>query len=592
MRTHSDAVMSYLDDVDERQIRVKISYGNGDEITSVQSLDYDCSFGNSLTIGNTVSASVKVTCVKPAFDISEREFTLYFGVNPGTGEEWTKIGVFRTLKNSIETRMGFTTFTAYDRMYTNTNKEFTSPTLPCNLSYILMAACTQSGITNVPALTSNPEIKDDVFGGYTIRDVFGYIAGHEGKNAYVDCDGRLTFKWFTSCNYTADNTKANVPYADDKNTTVNILVCSTGDANIQSGTGIAETELLSFNNPVMTEERLEEIKDSIKGFTFRRADVDIPIGNYLIESGDIIKVQYKKTAFNFEYTVPAMSVSYHYDGGLSCKISSHGLPDGVMKSISARKFKDHTRFNGLQKEIIHATEQITGASGGYVRINFGDDGKTAEILILDQPNAEDAVNVWRWNQNGLGHSHSGYNGPFDDVALTSDGHIVAERIAGNQISGVRIETISDKSYLHMDRAHLTYYTMPDGQEKPDTSKDKKLAGLYAFNLEDDGVHRDGLMISCLREDWIALGVDEDGFSNPKFIFRPYKEAHAGDSRNMIDIYGNVWIEGDINVTGYNSDGTRGGTWQLAGGINALNKRVDDLEKLVGGMFQIIQDNQT
>ncbi|MCQ2463982.1 MAG: hypothetical protein MJ095_00205 [Oscillospiraceae bacterium] len=597
MRTHSAAVMSYLDS-DSRQIKVKLSYPGGDEITSVQSLDYDCDFGNSLAIGNSVSALIKVTCEKPAFDISEREFTLYFGVNPGSGDVWTKIGVFRTIYSSVETRMGFTTFTAYDRMYINTNKEFKAPDAPYTLNGILAAIRTQSGL-DVPAITSDVQIPQDVFDGYSIRDVIGYVAGYQGKNAYVDCDGKLIFKWFTSCNYTADGRKANVPYADDRDTTINILVCSTGDANIQSGTGKADTELLSFNNPVMTEERLEEIKEAIKGFTYRRADVDIPIGNYLIESGDIIKAEYKNEAFNFEYTVPAMSVSYHYDGGLSCKISSYDVPDGVMKSISARKFKDHTKFNGLQKEIIHATETITGATGGYVRINFGDDGKTAEIMILDKPNAEDAENVWRWNQNGLGHSSHGYNGPFDDVAITYDGHIVADRIAGNQISGVRIETISDKSYLHMDRAHLTYYTMPDGQEHPDTSKDKKLAGLYAFNLEDDGVHRDGLMISCLREDWIALGVDEDGFSNPKFIFRPYKEAHAGDSRNMIDIYGNVWIEGDINVTGYNSDGTRGGTWQLAGGINNCNKeikilqdRVETLEKLVGGMFQIIQDPQT
>ena len=561
MRQHTDAIVNYLNS-DSRQIKVKLSYPGGDEITSVQSLDYDCDFGNSLAIGNSVSASVKVTCEKPAFDISEREFTLYFGVTPpGSDEAWTKIGVFRTIYSSVETRMGFTTFTAYDRMYINTNKEFTAPTAPYSLNDVLAKIREQSGI-EVPEIASDVQITEDLFGGYTIRDVIGYVASYQGKNAYVDCDGKLVFKWFASCNYTADDKKANVPYADDKDTTINILVCSTGDANIQSGTGKTDTELLSFNNPVMTESRLEEIKDTIKGFTYRRADVDIPIGNYLVEPGDIIKVEYKNEAFNFEYTVPAMSVSYHYDGGLSSKISSYGVPDGVMKSISARKFKDHTRFNSLQKEIIHATETITGATGGYVRINFGDDGKTAEILIMDDPDIEKARNVWRFNQNGLGHSDEGYNGSYG-LALTKEGYIVAEKISGDQISGVRIETISDKSYLHMDKAHLMYYTMNEGQETPDPEKDKKIGGMYAMY---EGNH-DGVMLSCLRDCWIGFGIDENGGSSEMFKFKPY-------DYHKFWFGGNIAINGDVQI-----DGTlliRDGSGELSN----VNDRLTALEQAV------------
>ncbi len=572
MRQHTDAIVNYLNS-DSRQIKVKLSYPGGDEITSVQSLDYDCDFGNSLAIGNSVSASVKVTCEKPAFDISEREFTLYFGVTPpGSVEVWTKIGVFRTIYSSVETRMGFTTFTAYDRMYINTNKEFKAPDAPYTLSDILTAVRSQSGL-DVPAITSDVRISEDVFDGYSIRDVIGYVAGYQGKNAYVDCDGKLVFKWFASCNYTADDKKANVPYADDRDTTINILVCSTGDANIQSGTGKTDTELLSFNNPVMTESRLEEIKDTIKGFTYRRADVDIPIGNYLVEPGDIIKVEYKNEAFNFEYTVPAMSVSYHYDGGLSSKISSYGVPDGVMKSISARKFKDHTKFTGLQKEIKHVTETITGATGGYLRINFGDDGKTAELLIMDQPNAEDAVNVWRFNKNGLGHSHNGYNGPFDDVALTADGHIIADRIAGNQISGVAIQTISENSYLLMDKAHLMYYAHGEGDRIGD-----KIAGLYAMYVDD----HDGLMISCLPNAWIGFGVDENNSSTPKFMFKPY-------DWHKFWFGGNVAINGNLQVSdgavlikdGVYPDGTDSFI-NVAAAIQNLHQRVSAIENALSG----------
>lgn len=573
MRTHTNSLMNYLNG-DLRQIKCKLVYPDGDTITSVQSIDGECNFGNSISIGNTVSSSVRVICKTPSFGISEREFTLYFGVNSDTDEEWTKMGVFKTIPNSTENRMGFTTFTAYDRMYVNTNKEYKSTcTFPCSLSDILDDVCGQCGLT-VPAITANPQIQEDVLSGYTIRDVIGYIAGYQGKNAYVDCDGKLVFRWFTSCEYTADGKNANVPFADEKDTTINILVCSTGDDNIMSGSGNAETELLSFNNPLMTSERLEEIKDEIKGFRFRRLDADIPVGNYLIESGDIIKVKYDEPNIQkFEYTVPAMTVSYHYDGGFSCKISSHGVPDGVMKSISARKFTDHTKFNGIQKEISHVTEQITGASGGYVRINFGDDGKTAEILILDQPNAEDAVNVWRFNKNGLGHSHNGYNGPFDDIALTADGHIIADRIAGNQISGVAIQTISDNSYLLMDKAHLMYYAHGEGDRIGD-----KISGLYAMYIDD----HDGLMISCLPNAWIGFGVDENNSSTPKFMFKPY-------DWHKFWFGGNVAINGNLQVSdgavlikdGVYPDGTDSFI-DVAAAIQNLHQRVSALEKALSG----------
>ena len=54
-------------------------------------------------------------------------------------------------------------------------------------------------------------------------------------------------------------------------------------------------------------------------------------------------------------------------------------------------------------------------------------GLPYELLILDQPSIEDAVNVWRWNVEGLGFSSNGYNGPYE-TAITADGQIVADFI--------------------------------------------------------------------------------------------------------------------------------------------------------------------
>ena len=87
----------------------------------------------------------------------------------------------------------------------------------------------------------------------------------------------------------------------------------------------------------------------------------------------------------------------------------------------------------LQTAISKATGLITGQSGGYVVINTGSEsGQPYELLILDAPSIDDAVNVWRWNVGGLGFSMNGYNGPYE-TAITADGQIVADFITSGSL---------------------------------------------------------------------------------------------------------------------------------------------------------------
>lgn len=82
----------------------------------------------------------------------------------------------------------------------------------------------------------------------------------------------------------------------------------------------------------------------------------------------------------------------------------------------------------LESAIQAATDLITGGLGGHVVIGRNADGEPNEILIMDTDDKATAVNVWRFNVNGLAHSHNGYNGPYSDIALTTDGKINADMI--------------------------------------------------------------------------------------------------------------------------------------------------------------------
>ena len=93
----------------------------------------------------------------------------------------------------------------------------------------------------------------------------------------------------------------------------------------------------------------------------------------------------------------------------------------------------------LQSAIANSTALITGNHGGYVILHDSDgNGEPDEILIMDTPSIDTAVNVWRLNKNGFGFSSTGYDGTYG-TAITADGSIVASFITSGLMRGDRIE---------------------------------------------------------------------------------------------------------------------------------------------------------
>lgn len=106
----------------------------------------------------------------------------------------------------------------------------------------------------------------------------------------------------------------------------------------------------------------------------------------------------------------------------------------------AKELAEKPSQSDLEAAIDYATRLITGGLGGYVVMTPDANGYPQEILIMDTPDINTAVNVWRWNKNGLGHSHNGYNGPFSDVAITQDGKINANLITTGALNAGLITT--------------------------------------------------------------------------------------------------------------------------------------------------------
>ena len=87
-----------------------------------------------------------------------------------------------------------------------------------------------------------------------------------------------------------------------------------------------------------------------------------------------------------------------------------------------------------------ATEIITGNLGGHYIVTNGEDGHPNGWAILDTDSIETCRKVWRFTAGGLGHSSNGWNGPYEDVAITMDGQINASMITVGILSANLIQS--------------------------------------------------------------------------------------------------------------------------------------------------------
>lgn len=110
-----------------------------------------------------------------------------------------------------------------------------------------------------------------------------------------------------------------------------------------------------------------------------------------------------------------------------------------------------------EKAIADATAAITGNSGGYVRLNPSQNPQ--ELLIMDTLDISTAVNIWRFNLSGFGHSSGGYSGPYR-TAVTQDGHIVADFIdtgtlTANIIKAGIMQSVNGQFSFNLETGHIS-----------------------------------------------------------------------------------------------------------------------------------------
>ena len=167
-----------------------------------------------------------------------------------------------------------------------------------------------------------------------------------------------------------------------------------------------------------------------------------------LEVGDVVNTKIDKYNLNINTRV----FEFIYDGMVE------EIEDVTLSNADIGSLKVST-LNSVSKEVenkpdVNEVISITklestnilnaGMKNSYVVV------RKNEILVMDSPEIDNAVNVWRWNKNGLMHSNSGYNGIYT-MGMRYDGIIFADLIK----AGI-LKSLNDKTWINMEDGSFNF----------------------------------------------------------------------------------------------------------------------------------------
>lgn len=184
-----------------------------------------------------------------------------------------------------------------------------------------------------------------------------------------------------------------------------------------------------------------------------------------VDLGDTVHIYFE--ALGISAALKCVSVVWDVLEERYSKVTFGTVQANIADTIATaeKEIKEKPSTSAMYEAARRASEIITGNLGGYVVIHDSNgDGEPDEILIMDTPDISTAVKVWRWNSGGLGYSGTGYAGPYNTLALTADGKIVADAITTGTLNadlikaGV-IEDVAGNSTINMLTGAATLFSL-------------------------------------------------------------------------------------------------------------------------------------
>lgn len=471
-----------------------------------------------ITIGSAVASYVQATIENKGIALSGKEVSLEIGVEVDGEMEYMPMGLYTIQNPKIESNK--VTFTAYDRLASRCNGAYYSKlSYPTDAVDILAEISTMTGVAidtstlqrgiqiNQRAIIEEGDYNEETdesevittyvnpFDGYTYKETIGFIAGLFGKFAICGRNGMIEFRWYQDISY---EIPSNIFYNDLQETeesfSIKRLTCDNSDQTLLSGSGATG---ISMQNPVMTQNILDGVYNTVQGLVFTPAALRF-IGDTRLDIGDIITAVKND---GMKFTIPIISLITSYDGGLMQTIASYGNTaeeddsdtKGPITEMAERVEYELAFVKKLMVDNLTATNAtIKNLSGDVLKF------KTGEFETLKT----DVANFKQTFTDDLQASNAKIN------TLESDHATFKEATATNlNATNARIANI-EADYLKATDAKLTYATITNLN-----TTNAEIAKLKTKDAEIDKLVATKATITDLNAAVGRVGVLESSYAN-------------------------------------------------------------------------------
>lgn len=394
---------------------------------------------DDFSIGSAVSRYAKIKMTNPGKRIEGKEITIKIGMMVGESIEYVPMGYYTAEKP--KTDEGQITVTAYDRMM-KTERAFSADGIAetTDTVTVLNAISRITGVTVVTdGLTAISMQRPD---GYTCREILGYISQMYGGFAICNRQGQIEIKSYIDSDYPVDTSR----YWDnfehhDVTEKIEKITCYTGkdsdgnDVSVSVGSGTRE---ISFSNPFMTQEMLDNVWKVLSGYEYMPGSIKF-MGDPRVDPWDVLTVSdLNGTA----YKVPVMTMTHEFDGGLITSVEAVGRSEVEQESgYKGPTTKEMGRYYAqlvvIDKALINKldvdTANITYATIKNLEVTkerveeiYGEYGEFQKLTVNNFSAANGRIDILDSNYANIKNLLSGSAGIGDlqNIHLTSDNAVI------------------------------------------------------------------------------------------------------------------------------------------------------------------------
>ena len=394
---------------------------------------------DDFSIGSAVSRYAKIKMTNPAKRIEGKEITIKIGMMVGESIEYVPMGYYTAEKPKTDESQ--ITVTAYDRMM-KTERVFSTDGIAetTDTVTVLNAISRITGVTVVTdGLTAISMQRPD---SYTCREILGYISQMYGGFAICNRQGQIEIKTYIDSDYPVDTSR----YWDtfehhDVTEKIEKITCYIGkdsdgnDVSVSVGSGTRE---ISFSNPFMTQEMLDNVWKVLSGYEYMPGSIKF-MGDPRVDPWDVLTVSdLNGTA----YKVPVMTMTHEFDGGLITSVEAVGRSEVEQESgYKGPTTKEMDRYYAqlvvIDKALINKldvdTANITYATIKNLEVTkerveeiYGEYGEFQKLTVNNFSAANGRIDILASNYANIKNLLSGSAGIGDlqNIHLTSDNAVI------------------------------------------------------------------------------------------------------------------------------------------------------------------------